>query len=62
MKSGNSWIAYGTWTSTQNDYEAYVYKTKAVTEGHTYRIKATYTVWEGTQSESVVSYTDEVTA
>ena len=28
LKSGNSWMAYGTWTDTQNDYEAFVYKTK----------------------------------
>lgn len=62
LKSGNSWIAYGTWTSTQNDYEAYVYKTKAVTEGHTYRVKATYTVWEGTASEEIIVFGDEVTA
>ena len=62
LKSGNHWIAYGTWTSTQNDYEAYVYKTKAVTEGHTYRVKATYTVWEGSVSEELVVFSDEVTA
>lgn len=62
LKSGNNWMAYGTWTDTQNDFEACVYKTKAVTEGHTYRVKATYTVWEGSQSEELVVFSDEVTA
>ena len=62
LKSGNSWMAYGTWTSTQNDYEAYVYETKSVKAGQTYRVKATYTVWEGSQSETIVVFSDEVTA
>jgi len=62
LKSGSSWMAYGTWTSTQNDYEAYVYKTKSVTAGHTYRVKATYTVWEGSESETIVIFGDEMTA
>ena len=62
VKSGNNWIAYGTWTDTQYDYEASVYETKSVTSGNTYRVKATYTVWEGSQSESTVVFSDEVTA
>ena len=62
LKSGSSWIAYGTWTDTQNDYEAAVYETKSVKTGQTYRVKATFTVWEGSQSESIVVFTDEVTA
>ena len=62
LKSGNSWMAYGTWTDTQNDYEAHVYQTKSVKSGQTYRVKATYTVWEGSQSETIVVFTDEITA
>lgn len=62
LKSGNNWIAYGTWTETANAFKASVYETKGVTTGHTYRVKATYTVWEGTQSESIVVFTDEITA
>ena len=62
LKSGSSWMAYGTWTNTQNDYEAYVYETKSVKAGQTYRVTATVTVWEGSQSESLVLYTDEMTA
>ncbi len=62
LKSGSSWIAYGTWTDTQNDYEASVYETKSVKTGQTYRVKATYTVWEGSQSETIVVFSDEVTA
>ena len=62
VKSGNNWIAYSTWTDTQYDYEAAVYETKSVKSGNTYRVKATFTVWEGSQSESIVVFTDEVTA
>lgn len=62
LKSGSSWIAYGTWTNTQNAFKASVYQTKAVTPGNTYRVKATHTVWEGSQSEQIIVFTDEVTA
>lgn len=62
VKSGNNWIAYGTWVDTQNDYEAYVYETKAVKKGNTYRVKATFTVWEGSASEELILFSDEVTA
>lgn len=62
VKSGNNWIAYGTWVDTQNDYEAAVYETKEVKKGNTYRVKATYTVWEGSASESLILFSDEITA
>lgn len=62
VKSGSNWIAYGTWTDTQNDYEAYVYETKDVKKGNTYRVKATVTVWEGSASEELILFTDEKTA
>ena len=61
LKSGNNWMAYGTWTDTQNDYEASVYETKSVKSGNTYRVKATYTVWEGSQSETIIVFSDEAT-
>jgi len=62
LKSGNSWIAYETWVNTQNGYRADVDETKTVTKGHTYRVKATVTVWEGSQSEELILFTDEMTA
>ena len=62
LKSGNSWIAYGTWTNTENSFKASVYETKNVTTGHTYRVKATYTIWEGSQSETTTVFGDEMTA
>lgn len=63
LKSGNdNWIPVAIWTDTQNGFEASVYETKTVTTGNTYRVKATYTVWEGTQSETMIEYTREVTA
>lgn len=59
VKNGNDWIPVGIWTDTQNDYIAQVYETKSVVKGHTYRVKATATIWEGSQSETVTFYTDE---
>ena len=55
LESGtDNWIAYGTWTETQNSYKTSVYKTKSVTKGYTYRVKATVTVWEGSASEELI--------
>lgn len=62
LKSGNNWIAYGTWTETANAFKASVYETKSVKAGQTYRVKSTFTVWEGSQSETIVVFSDEVTA
>lgn len=59
VKNGNDWIPVGIWTDTQNDYIAQVYETKSVVKGHTYRVKATGTIWEGSQSETVTFYTEE---
>ena len=50
--SETNWIPVAIWTDTQNDYEAYVYETKTINPSNTYRVKATYTVWEGSQSET----------
>lgn len=62
LKSGDNWLPVAIWTDTQNAYRASVYETKTVTEGNTYRVKATYTVWEGSQSETHISIGDEMTA
>lgn len=62
VKSGSNWIAYGTWTKTENSFKASVYETKSVKSGQTYRVKGTYTVWEGSQSETIIVFSDEMTA
>lgn len=62
VKNGNNWIPTAIWTDTQNGYEAYVYEEKSVTTGNTYRVKATVTVWEGSQSEELILFTNERTA
>lgn len=61
LKSGDNWLPVAIWTDTQNGYRAAVYETKTVTEGNTYRVKATYTVWEGSQSETHITIGDEMT-
>ena len=59
VKNGDSWVPVGLWTDTQDGFKAQVYETKSVVKGHTYRVKATATVWEGSQSETVTFFTDE---
>lgn len=62
VKSGNSWIPVAIWTDEQNYYKARVIEEHSVVSGHTYRVKATFMVWEGSASESVISYSSERTA
>lgn len=50
------------WTDTQDNYKAYVDESYPVTKGHTYRVKTTVTVWEGSQSETQYLYSAEKTA
>lgn len=61
-KRGSSWTTVITWTDTQNSYKASVSKTRSVTKGKTYRVKATVTAWEGAQSETQTVYSGEKTA
>ena len=58
--SATNWIPVAIWTDTQNDFMATVYETKTINPDNTYRVKATYTVWEGTQSETITVFSDEV--
>ena len=62
VKNGNNWIPTAIWTDTQDGYEAYVYEKKSVVIGHIYRVKATVTAWEGSQSETQIIFTYEITA
>ncbi len=59
VKSGNNWIPVKIWTDTQNDYRASIYEEYDVDAGKTYRVKATYYIWEGSQSESLIIISDE---
>jgi len=58
-KNGQKWTTIETWTATKNSYKASVYESKTVAKGNTYRVKATVTIWEGSQSESQVVYSAE---
>lgn len=62
VKNGSNWIPTGIWTDTQDGFKAHVHETKSVVKGHTYRVKATVTAWEGDQSETQIIFTDERTA
>lgn len=62
VKNGSSWTTVETWTDTQNSYRASVYEAYSVTKGKTYRVKATATVWEGSQSEIQTVFSNEKTA
>ena len=52
VKNGSSWIPVKIWTVTEDSYSARVKETYTITQGNTYRLKATMTVWEGSQSET----------
>ena len=62
VKSGNNWIPVAIWSDVQDDYEASILETHDVVKGHTYRVKGTFMVWEGSASETVYDYSDEITA
>ena len=56
VKNGNDWDTITTWRDTRDGNHASVYKTKTISKGNTYRVKATVTVWEGSLSETRVLY------
>lgn len=62
VKNGNSWIPVAIWTEDQYNYKARVHETHDVVEGHTYRVKGTFMVWEGNAYETEYDYSDEITA
>ena len=62
VKNGNSWIPVAIWTEEDNDYDARIRETHSVVKGHTYRVKGTFMVWEGSASETVYSFSPEITA
>ena len=62
VKNGNSWIPVAIWTDDQYDYTACVYESHDVVKGHTYRVKGTFMVWEGSAYETEYSFSDEITA
>jgi len=62
VKSGSNWIPVAIWTDDQYDYTACVEESHDVVSGHTYRVKGTFMVWEGSASETVYDYSDEITA
>lgn len=62
VKNGSSWIPVAIWTDDRYDYFACVDETHDVVKGHTYRVKGTFMVWEGSASETVYSFSPEITA
>lgn len=62
VKNGDNWIPVKIWTDERNDYYARVDETYSVVKGHTYRVKCTFTVWEGEESETVKDFSNERTA
>jgi hypothetical protein len=62
VKNGSSWIPVAIWTADEDFYTAEVYETHDVVKGHTYRVKGTFMVWEGSAYETEYSFSDEITA
>ncbi len=53
------WSEQTSWTATFNSYRGSLSKSYSV-GGGTYRVKAVYTVYSGTQSETITGYSQEV--
>ncbi len=53
------WSEEESWSQTYNNYRGTLTKTHSVGSG-TYRVKAVYVVYSGTQSETITSYSAEV--
>ncbi len=53
------WSEEESWSQTYNYHQATLTKTHSVGSG-TYRVKAVYVVYSGTQSETITSYSAEV--
>ena len=62
VKNGSSWIPVAIWTADEDFYTAEVYETHNVVKGHTYRVKGTFMVWEGSAYETEYDFSDEITA
>ena len=62
VKNGSSWIPVAIWTADEDFYTAEVYETHSVVKGHTYRVKGTFMVWEGSAYETEYDFSDEITA
>ena len=58
VKSGSSWLPVKIWTVTENNFEAEVDESYSINATSTYRLKATVTVWEGSQSETKTLYSE----
>ena len=58
VKNGSSWIPVKIWTVEENDYMAKVKESHTINTSNTYRVKATVTVWEGSQSETQTLYSE----
>ena len=52
------WSEAESWTATYNTYYGTLSKTATVKSG-TYRVKAVYTVYSGSNSESITDYSDQ---
>lgn len=62
VKSGSNWIPVAIWTEEDNDYDARLHEYHDVVKGHTYRVKGTFMVWEGSAYETEYDFSDEITA
>lgn len=60
-KNGSSWRYCDDWSISRSSNYASLSKTRAVVESHTYRVKATVTVWKGSQSETQTIYSSQCT-
>lgn len=58
-KDGNTWKKVEEWSATSNSDRVSLSKTKQVTSGKTYRIKAIYKAYKGSKCETMTKYSSE---
>ena len=58
--SGGTWTTVGSWSQTFYSTSATLYKVAYAPPGYTYRVKGSYYVYSGAQSEHVVDYSSTV--
>ncbi|MDR2525917.1 MAG: hypothetical protein LBC83_07055 [Oscillospiraceae bacterium] len=58
--SSSTWSAYGSSSKTVNSYIGAHQYIKSVTSGYQYRVRAVYTAWSGSNSESMTRYSGVV--
>ena len=57
---GSNWVNIDNWSKSDNNYRLTITDSSYVSKGYTYRVKAYYYVYSGTDYESIIRYSNIV--